>query len=113
MSGSPTVYAVDTYDIFDNGGALVWWFPVQQHAISLDSGERHLGRDGDLEAEEIYKFFDGLGEHSVGAEGHPIQNHVRGLLPHPFGYITYQKSASSTEAVFNQPDEWKTSPSML
>ena len=67
----PTINAVDAYDIFDDRGALVRGFPVQQHAVCLDSSERYQRRDGNLEAEQVDELFDGLREDPVGAECHP------------------------------------------
>jgi hypothetical protein len=46
-----TVNAIDAYDIFQDGGALIWGLPVQQDAIGLDAGKRNEGRDGDLETQ--------------------------------------------------------------
>lgn len=66
-----TVNAVDAYDIFQDGRSLVWRFPVQQHAVCADAGERDEGRDGHLEAKQGDELFDGLGEHLVGAECDP------------------------------------------
>lgn len=73
---TPTVYAVDANDVFEDRGALVGGLPVQQDAVGLDSSERDEGREGDLEAEHVDELVDGLGEHLVRAEGHPAA--VRG-----------------------------------
>ena len=67
-----TVDAIDAYDIFQNGGALVWGLPVQQHAVGLDGGERNERCDGYFQAEQVDELFDGLGENLVGSEGDPM-----------------------------------------
>jgi hypothetical protein len=47
---------------------------VQQHAVCLDSSERHEGRDGDFEAEHLDELLDGLRQDLVRAEGDPTGN---------------------------------------
>jgi hypothetical protein len=87
-------------------------FPVQQHAVCLDPSERHQRRDGDFEAQKVDELFDGLREDPVGTEGHPI--HMLTAIRHPvLGEVTHQKRASSTKAVFIQPEDRKTRASML
>lgn len=68
---TPTVYPVDSDDVFEDRCALVCGFPVQQHAIRLDSSKRNERCDGDFEAEHLYKLLYGLREDLVCAEGDP------------------------------------------
>jgi hypothetical protein len=116
-----TVNAIDAYDIFHNGSALVWGLPVQQDTIGLDAGKRNEGRDGDLETQQIDEFFDGLGEDLVSSECNPVQTYKLATAGRCVGvwdvgmcgYGPYQKRAESTQAVLSHPEERKTRPSML
>jgi hypothetical protein len=71
LTESRTVYAVDSDNVFQDRGALVRRFPVQQNPICLYSSERNEGRDGDFEAEHLHQLLDRLREDLVGAEGDP------------------------------------------
>jgi hypothetical protein len=88
---------------------------VQEDAIGFDACQRYNGRNGDFEAEQHDEVFDGLGEHQVPAIGHPRRDKVRESQCHMLRICArpYQKSAESTQAVFSQPEDRKTSISML
>ena len=58
--GWHTVDSIDADDILDDRRALIWRFPVQQHAVGLDAGKRHKRGDGHLEAQQVDELVDGF-----------------------------------------------------
>lgn len=89
---------------------------MKEHSISANAGERDDGRNGDFEAQKRDKLFNGFGEDLVGTVGNPEraigQSWKFARSEDMKASSAYQKRAQSTQAVFNQSDEWKKRVSM-